>query len=185
MKVTHSKEGDMHRVVDRIVEREMSVSIRRDRRSCLSLCALVVAVCFAAVSCSINAAEATDESSQSAFILALDAEYFARLAADSTSIADLLHEDFRYLTHYQTELSKHRLLEYLRQSPKLVERFKLGDRYVYSAGDQRLIWGTVRTQGQSDEFESVTSRYWHVWQRAGSQWLLLRRQAGLLDQDAD
>lgn len=181
----------MHRVVDRIVEREMSVSIRCDRRSCLSLCALVVAVCLAAVSYSINAAEATDESSQSAFILALDAEYFALLASDSTStststsIAELLHEDFRYLTHYQTELSKHRLLEYLRQSPKLVERFELGDRYVYSAGDQRLIWGTVRTQGQSDEFESVTSRYWHVWQRAGSQWLLLRRQAGLLDRDAD
>lgn len=177
----------MHRNVGRIVEREMSVSILRDSRKCLSLCALIVAACFAAVSYShtVTAAEPTDKPSQSEFVLASDADYFARLASEPSSVAELLHEDFKYLTHYQTELSKHRLLEYLNQSPKLVERFQLGDRYVFVRGDLALLWGTVRTQGQSNEFESVISQYWHLWQQDGSGWLLLRRQASLLDQDAD
>lgn len=118
--------------------------------------------------------------SQAEAILALDASYFARLAINPGSIGEFLHKEFRYLTHYQTELSKPQLLKYLRHSPKLVEAFQLGDRYVMVAGDQALVWGTVQTQGDSDGFESVDSRYWHVWQQHGSQWFLLRRQAALL-----
>ena len=156
----------------------------RNEHGVLYLLAVAVYVTMVSFSHTVTAAEPTDKTSQSEFVLALDAEYFARLASEPSSISELLHEDFKYLTHYQTELDKSRLLEYLKQSPKLVERFQLGDRYVFVRGDLALLWGTVRTQGQSNEFESVISQYWHLWQQDGSGWLLLRRQASLLGADS-
>ena len=175
-------ESLVHRAARWVLRTVLSASKRSVISEHWVLYLLAVAVYFTMVSSShtVTAAGPTDKPSQSEFILALDADYFARLASEPSSIAGLLHEDFKYLTHYQTELDKSRLLEYLKQSPNLVERFQLGDRYVFAAGDEVLVWGTVRTQGHSDKFESVTSRYWHVWQRTGSQWLLVTRQARLL-----
>lgn len=160
-------------------------NLGKDVSSVLQLGVLALFVMVSGFQC--NSVRANDMGdfgqSQTEAILALDADYFARLAADPSSIEAMLHEEFRYLTHFQTELSKPRLLAYLRQSPGLVETFKLGDRYVFSTGDLALVWGTVQTQGQHDGFESVTSRYWHVWHKHDSQWFLLRRQAGLLERE--
>jgi hypothetical protein len=185
MRARNPEESLVHRVARWMLRTLLAESAGSVRGDHLALCPLAVAVCFTMFLSShgVTAAEPTDQPSQSEFVLALDADYFARLASEPSSIAELLHEDFQYLTHYQTELSKSRLLEYLRQSPKLVERFQLGVRYVLVQGGQALVWGTVRTQGQSGEFESVTSRYWHVWERQESGWVLRRRQADLLDRE--
>jgi hypothetical protein len=112
-------------------------------------------------------------------VLAADRDYFERLTRDPLSIEPLLHERFIYLTHYQTVVSKPRLLQYLENSPNLVQRFELGARYVHAEGNTFLVWGYVRTEGDSEDFDTVNSRYWHVWERHASGWLLRTRQAAL------
>lgn len=111
--------------------------------------------------------------------LAVDRDYFERLTRNPLSIEPLLHEQFNYLTHYQTVLSKPRLLQYLENSPNLVQRFELGARYVHVEGNRFLVWGQVRTEGESEDFDTVSSRYWHVWERHANGWLLRTRQAAL------
>lgn len=112
-------------------------------------------------------------------VLAVDRDYFLRLTSDPLSIEPLLHDQFKYLTHYQTVVSKPRLLKYLEDSPNLVQRFDLGARYVHTEGNIFLVWGQVYTEGQSEDFDTVSSRYWHVWERQADGWLLRTRQAAL------
>lgn len=140
----------------------------------------VVVAWFAALLCAFPL-QASPECSAPDGLLAIDADYYARLASSPSTVGDLLHEDFRYLTHYQTVLSKPRLLTYLQTRPALIERFSLGDRYLYSYGNGFLVWGLVQTQGQSEGFLSVVSQYWHVWECIETQWLLRTRQASLLE----
>ena len=140
-----------------------------------------VVVAWSAALLSTFSLQSSAECSAPDGLLAIDADYYARLATSPNTVGNLLHEDFRYLTHYQTVLSKPRLLAYLQTSPKLIERFTLGDRYLYSYGNGFFVWGLVQTQGQSEGFKSVVSQYWHVWECTETQWLLRTRQARLLE----
>ncbi len=106
--------------------------------------------------------------------------FMAALTESPTAMAEVLAEDFIYLTTTNVPIGRTALLDHLRSGRTVVMSAQREPTHLIERKDTVVTSGVLTVQVRHDGTErTIRSRYLHVWVRpvSGSAWVLLARQA--------
>jgi ketosteroid isomerase-like protein len=145
-----------------------------------SSCKTTVKWCIAALCAVTVLAEASPAVQDAGPAEESERRFVAALSESPMAMADLLADDFVYLTTTNNPIGKTALLDHLRSGRTVMMSAQREPTHLIERKDTVVTSGVLTVQVRHDGTErTIRSRYLHVWARpvSGSAWVLLARQA--------